>query len=692
MDSSPPSSPSKNGKSKGIFHFFKKRFGGKKGSKGNQKEESNETKEQILNENESAEERRKSAPPSISREESSRELISDSKENGLRSSSVKREESFSERGRTQSESLRNKKRTITNREPSKNQLRAESTEIDPAMIQMLSVNGVSEAEMNKNKAKLQAVLAFYEGSIQGDNQKNLITGSGKTTEMPEWKKKLLNKRKEGTVRGPNERKNSNSSPEPVIPDLPVFRTYSKGTALAAAYTGSDSGPTYANTFGKGSHSMKEPRAPIKETFMAPTSSASEPVQSAQSNAKEAVVTSKSEHMPEWQKRVIGKSLAHSHSEPSSPLLTTEKKYNNAPLTVSSDHVITGVSKENKVQDNSVTHKTSSGLVIQRKSVEERQEIEDFAKAPGLSLAELLKKDINAAIAEIVTKGNPEDFYSDLTLVGSGGSGQVFSAKDKRKGAKHPTVAIKKMIINQQPNKVAMLSEIVIMKELHHPNIINFIDSYHDQFLGTLWVAMEYVEGTSLTEVIEFNDTIPENIISWICRSVILGLIYLHKNDIIHRDIKSDNVLVSTSGIVKITDFGYSAALTPEQTKRTTVVGTTYWMAPEVIEGQHQYDHKVDIWSLAVMCLECVEKEPPFFEMNPLKALLQIVSVGIPPFKNPDTMTPDIQNFIRVCTRMNSEERPSASELLAHPFITHCNQEKGQSALGEMTKTAKKHKV
>lgn len=149
-----------------------------------------------------------------------------------------------------------------------------------------------------------------------------------------------------------------------------------------------------------------------------------------------------------------------------------------------------------------------------------------------------------------------------------------------------------------------------MKTSQHPNIVNYIDSFLVE--GSLWVAMEYIEGASLTQVIEVNkasNPLQEPEIALVTRETLKGLEYLHSKEIVHRDIKSDNILCSLSGTIKITDFGYSAQLNDEAQKRTSQVGTTYWMSPEVINADSDYDTKTDIWSTGVMIYEMVEGDP-----------------------------------------------------------------------------------
>lgn len=138
--------------------------------------------------------------------------------------------------------------------------------------------------------------------------------------------------------------------------------------------------------------------------------------------------------------------------------------------------------------------------------------------------------------------------------------------------------------------------------------------------------MELVDGGCLTDVIVDMEPFPEKMIAFVCRESLKGLAYLHKDFRLHRDIKSDNILMGRNGEVKIADFGFAVNLTSEQDKRKSVVGTPYWMAPELIRGQ-KYDDKVDVWSLGITAIEMAELEPPYLNEPPLRALLLITTNG-----------------------------------------------------------------
>ena len=152
------------------------------------------------------------------------------------------------------------------------------------------------------------------------------------------------------------------------------------------------------------------------------------------------------------------------------------------------------------------------------------------------------------------------------------------------------------------------------------------------------------------------------------RQAILGLVYLHDQQLIHRDVKSGNVLLNEQGEAKLADFGVSGQLTDKTEKRTTVIGTPYWMAPEGIQ-EIGYDTKADIWSLGITAIEMAEEEPPYANVHPMRAIFLIPSRDPPALSEPDQWSPDFRDFLYQCLTKTPEERPTAKSLLNHAFIS-----------------------
>lgn len=289
-----------------------------------------------------------------------------------------------------------------------------------------------------------------------------------------------------------------------------------------------------------------------------------------------------------------------------------------------------------------------------------------------------------SLDDLVKKLNPLKQFCSVTKIGEGTFGEVFVGTDRRTLEK---VAIKKMDLNDNYEE-DLVTEIEMMQQSDHSNIVKYIDAY--KWNDDLWVVMEFMDGGSLTEILEQfkHIQLTEPQIALICFETLKALEYIHNDHRVHRDIKSDNVLLTNSGQIKLADFGYTVQLTEKKDKRNTTIGTPYWEAPEVITGD-LYDTKVDIWSLGIMAMEMAEGEPPYMDLAPLTALRLIVVDGIPAL-NESKWSCEFRNFVSSCLMIKVEQRATATTLLRHEFLKKaCCQEEIAKVIKKVRNIKKK---
>ncbi|KAJ7344862.1 hypothetical protein JRQ81_000812 [Phrynocephalus forsythii] len=267
----------------------------------------------------------------------------------------------------------------------------------------------------------------------------------------------------------------------------------------------------------------------------------------------------------------------------------------------------------------------------------------------------------AALRMVVDQGDPRTMLENYVKIGEGSTGIVCIAWEKHSGRQ---VAVKMMDLRKQQRRELLFNEVVIMRDYQHDNVVEMYKSY---LVGDeLWVLMEFLQGGALTDILS-QIRLNEEQIATVCESVLQALAYLHSQGVIHRDIKSDSILLTLDGRVKLSDFGFCAQISKDVPKRKSLVGTPYWMAPEVI-SRSPYTTEVDIWSLGIMVIEMVDGEPPYFSDSPVQAMKRLRDSPPPKIKNAHKTSPVLRDFLERMLTRDPLERATAKELLDHPFL------------------------
>ncbi|MCO5580001.1 hypothetical protein L7F22_033867 [Adiantum nelumboides] len=249
-------------------------------------------------------------------------------------------------------------------------------------------------------------------------------------------------------------------------------------------------------------------------------------------------------------------------------------------------------------------------------------------------------------------------------IGKGAYGRVYKGLDLENG---DFVAIKQVSLeNIFPEDLAsIMQEIDLLKNLNHKNIVKYLDSFKTK--SHLHIILEYVENGSLASIIKPNKfgAFPESLVAVFISQVLEGLVYLHEQGVIHRDIKGANILTTKEGLVKLADFGVATKLTEADVNTDSVVGTPYWMAPEVIV-MSGVSAASDIWSMGCTVIELLTCVPPYYDLQPMTALYRIVEEEHPPI--PEHVSPLLAEFLHQCFQKDAKLRPDAKTLLQHPWI------------------------
>lgn len=259
---------------------------------------------------------------------------------------------------------------------------------------------------------------------------------------------------------------------------------------------------------------------------------------------------------------------------------------------------------------------------------------------------------------------------EMRIFGAIGSGASSVVQRAIHIPTHRIIALKKINIFEKEKRQQLLNEIRTLCEApFHQGFVEFYGAFYTPDSGQISIALEYMDGGSLADVIRVHKCIPEPILSCLVRNLLHGLRYLHGvRHLVHRDIKPANLLVNLKGESKITDFGISAGLENSIAMCATFVGTVTYMSPERIRND-SYSYPADIWSLGLALFECGTGEFPYTaNEGPVNLMLQILDDPSPSPSKED-FSPEFCSFVDACLQKNAEARLTAEQLLSHPFVT-----------------------
>ncbi|KAL5213513.1 hypothetical protein ABZP36_024360 [Zizania latifolia] len=332
------------------------------------------------------------------------------------------------------------------------------------------------------------------------------------------------------------------------------------------------------------------------------------------------------------------------------------------------------------QDNADEDKEKGKLVNLDKPREERSEVivEATRETTGASalVVPATREFTSPSMEHLISPSPHRRFKRTITSwikgehLGSGSFGSVYEAiSDDGFFFAVKEVSLIDQGINAKQRILQLEHEISLLSRLEHDNIVQYFGTYKEN--GKLYIFLELATQGSLAALYQ-KYRLQDSQVSAYTRQILKGLIYLHQRNVLHRDIKCANILVDSNGLVKLADFGLAKEMSILNQARSSK-GTVYWMAPEVAKAK-PHGPPADIWSLGCTVLEMLTGKVPYPDMEWTFALLKI-GRGIPP-EIPTTLSEDARDFIMRCVKANPNDRPSATQLLDHPFVQRPLQHKG----------------
>ncbi|CAJ0571862.1 unnamed protein product, partial [Mesorhabditis spiculigera] len=291
-------------------------------------------------------------------------------------------------------------------------------------------------------------------------------------------------------------------------------------------------------------------------------------------------------------------------------------------------------------------------------------------------------DVRTPLPSIVQyNANPRELWDIIGELGDGAFGKVERVVSRN----DPNLqAAEKCIEVQEGEELEdFLVEIEILQACRHENIVTLFACYY--YAERLHMMLELCGGGAVDDImLELERPLTEPQIAYIARYTCDAIRYLHQCNIIHRDLKAGNILLTNDGIVKLADFGVSAKLKDKNEKRDTFIGTPYWMAPEVMTCEtfkdQPYDCRSDIWSFGITLIEMAQMEPPHSEVSPMRVLIKVQKNPPPTLNKPSSWSIYFNDFLKECLVKDPRARKAAEQLQNHPFLKSGNDRRSVLAL------------
>lgn len=264
------------------------------------------------------------------------------------------------------------------------------------------------------------------------------------------------------------------------------------------------------------------------------------------------------------------------------------------------------------------------------------------------------------------------------MLGQGSYGAVYAGLKTDDGTMCAVKCVELGNIEEEEDIKSLINEVNVMKSLSHSNIVRYLGADRDKEKNLLYIFLEFVPGGSLAGVVKKFGALALGTARPYTKQILFAVAFLHRQHVMHRDIKGDNILLTSDGIVKLADFGCSKNVEGLCAKThgvaaKSMVGTPYWMAPEVITNQQDggYSYKADIWSLGCTVCEMLTGSAPWPEFSSMwGAVYHIANSKGPPDAVPQDVPPRLSDFFDKCFQRDVAKRYSAEQLQKHPWIVN----------------------